>query len=323
MINQELLDFIKKQKTLGQTDSQIMSALTQNGWTSSDVEEAFRSFSSPPDSSSVSPETDTPPISSPISLRTNTPQNTTLNPLPTINSVQHKNSNKLPWFVIIVLVLVIFGLLFYIYQDDKASLSVMENSLLQNQVTATSPTENNNVAPAVDETKFNTDIAVNKVGIFNTGDLIPDIDSMTKEGYSIREELGIGPRTEEGGPKGSAFVVSANNEDLLILYPILYPDESNRISEIRVTSSVFKNTEGVGVGFSLADFTKTYPDFKLWYTYIGDMFVLETSQYAKMQFLLNKTDFTNSEKTLGRSESDTLIPSDFSLDTKIETIRVY
>lgn len=53
MVNQELLDFIKKSKEAGQTDGQIKSALTASGWQSSDIEEAFRTIDIPPQDSTL------------------------------------------------------------------------------------------------------------------------------------------------------------------------------------------------------------------------------------------------------------------------------
>lgn len=53
MINQELLDFIKKSKAVGQTDEQIKSALVTSGWHPSDIEEALRTVSTPPKDSTV------------------------------------------------------------------------------------------------------------------------------------------------------------------------------------------------------------------------------------------------------------------------------
>ena len=47
MINQELLSYINQSKAAGQTDEQIKSALRQIGWQEADIEEGFRSASSP------------------------------------------------------------------------------------------------------------------------------------------------------------------------------------------------------------------------------------------------------------------------------------
>ncbi len=42
MINQELLNFIKKSKAVGQTDEQIKSALISAGWPQATIEESFQ-----------------------------------------------------------------------------------------------------------------------------------------------------------------------------------------------------------------------------------------------------------------------------------------
>jgi len=54
MLNQELIDFIKKSKTAGQTDERIKSTLKQSGWHEGDSEEGFKSQS--PAAQSVQPK---------------------------------------------------------------------------------------------------------------------------------------------------------------------------------------------------------------------------------------------------------------------------
>ncbi|MDP2789501.1 MAG: hypothetical protein Q8O46_05720, partial [bacterium] len=240
-----------------------------------------------------------------------------MKPMP---SVMPKKGHRALLFIFLLLIIG-GGASAYYFRENLKTLPVVRD-FFSKELVITPIEEQVNVSSQAnqnDQLLINT----NQVGMFRVGDLIPSNDSLSKSGYSIKEESGMGPPTVEGGPKESALIVSQYGKDLLHIYPVLYPDSSNRIGEIRVVSSEFKTEEEIFVGLTMSDFIKIYPDFKIWYTYVGDMFVLETPKYLGVQFLLDKTGFINSKKTLGRTEVDILTQSDFNNNTIIESIRVY
>ncbi len=158
----------------------------------------------------------------------------------------------------------------------------------------------------------------NKIGPFNIGDSMPSQEMFAKLGYEVKEQKEEGLRETEGGPKGSAFIVSQNGKELLIIYPF-----NNMISELKIISPEFKTDEGISIGSTITEFVNAYPTHKIWYTYVGDWFILDTPKYGGAQFKLDRNGFINTKKNILSSESVTLLLSDFNSDTKITDIRIY
>ena len=102
----------------------------------------------------------------------------------------------------------------------------------------------------------------------------------------------------------------------------LYDNENqnHNIYEIIVLSPKYRTKENIGVGSTIFDFQKTYSDYRVWYTYVSDMFVLE-SDTIKAQFILDKNDYTGPEIEI-EGEITPLLTSDFKNNGKIKRVRL-
>jgi hypothetical protein len=168
---------------------------------------------------------------------------------------------------------------------------------------------NNSKAPKAE----NYLITETQVGVFELGKPVQqshkglDIESKTRLIKSEGEEI------EE-----IFYQILSESEELLT---IAIEDAQTKIAtEIFVHSDKFKTAENIGIGTTIEDFSKIYPDYKIWYTYVSDRFVIETDQ-TKIQFLLNKDDFVGDLEV--NSDMIYLDFADFKEDSKIEKIRIY
>lgn len=154
-------------------------------------------------------------------------------------------------------------------------------------------------------------------GDFKIGDPIP---SPSSEPLNIKSETRT--ETAEGETyEETIYMISRNGEALLELLSGYNEtgDETNNIGEIVVFSAQFKTAKGIGIGSTLEEFIKTYPKYKLWYTYVSGMYVVETEGLA-VQFILSADDFTG--KTEITSDMIMLNPSDFKPNAKIVKLRI-
>lgn len=130
-------------------------------------------------------------------------------------------------------------------------------------------------------------IANGKVGGFKIGYPIPE----TSKKFGIEKSQQT--RMTEGGPSEEIiYVVSENGRKQFILKPQFDPQKNgfnNRIGEIMVISEKYKTNEGIGVNSTIAEFQKTYPNFKIWHTYVSD----KTDTYTiKLMMKLNLICFS-------------------------------
>ncbi len=160
-------------------------------------------------------------------------------------------------------------------------------------------------------------ISDKSAGDFKIGDPVP---SLSSEPLNIKSETRT--ETAEGETYEETFyMVSQNGEALLELLPGYDEtgDQTNNIGEIVVFSAQFKTDKGIGTGATLEEFIKTYPQYKLWYTYVSGMYVVETEGLA-VQFILNGDDFTGKAEIT--SDMIMLNPSDFKPNAKIVKLRI-
>jgi hypothetical protein len=158
------------------------------------------------------------------------------------------------------------------------------------------------------------------IGPFKLGAGLPGPATMMK--YQMRVEQ-ITRQSEDGPTTESVTIIAENNEDLLWLKPGLLTDDENQnhnIYEIIVLSPKYRTKEKIGVGSTIFDFQKTYPDYRVWYTFVSDMFVLE-SDTIKAQFILDKNDYTGPEIEI-EGEITPLLTSDFKNNGKIKRVRL-
>src|SRR5687767_14928737 len=137
-------------------------------------------------------------------------------------------------------------------------------------------------------------ISDSTVGPFKIGGELPGPATMMK--YRMRVEQ-ITRQSEDGATTESVTIIAEDDEDLLWIKPGLLAtaeDHDSRIYEIIVLSPKYRTPENIGVGSTIFDFQKTYPDYHVWYTYVSEMFVIE-SESIQAQFILDKNDYTGPE----------------------------
>jgi len=162
-------------------------------------------------------------------------------------------------------------------------------------------------------------IKEHQAGKFQIGKPIPFPQS--SDNYVVRKEKQV-RMTEEGPFEETTYVVSEKGIDLLNILPEYNFETGNyteNIGEIIVLSDKFRTAENIGVNSTIEEFQKAYPDYKLWYTYVSGMYVIETNQ-LKAQFILNKEDFIGNLNI--QEEITTLKKSDFKKNSKVLKIRI-
>ena len=159
-------------------------------------------------------------------------------------------------------------------------------------------------------------ITENGVDIFFIGKQIPFND----EKYSIVKELEF----FEEGIEEPIYIVFKKEQKMFQIRPEYdYDTEqfTDKIGSITVFSDEFKTAEGIGIGSSIENFINIYPDFTTWYTYLGGLYVIDTEQYKRLQFLLDEKDYL--KKIEFDSDLTELKISDFKSHAKIKKIRIY
>jgi hypothetical protein len=160
----------------------------------------------------------------------------------------------------------------------------------------------------------------NAVGKFIIGDRIPfpDID----DSYKINKKL-LTKWTEEGPTEEPVYSVIEDQQEIMHITP-KYDYERNQfidnIGDIILLSNQFKTKERIGVNSTIEEFVEKYSDFNIWYTYVSNMYVIETKQ-NKAQFILNEEDFIGKLNVTG--DMTPLNLSDFKSNSKIIKIRIY
>lgn len=166
----------------------------------------------------------------------------------------------------------------------------------------------------------NFTIANKAAGDFKVGD---EIVFPTKNDTYKLEKSVVTKMVEGEEEKETIYTVLENNEKLLNLETVEYLESGivvEKIGELLVFSAKFKTSEGIGVSSTIDEFIAAYPTYKIWYTYVSDMYVLETES-VNAQFLLDKNDFTGELKI--SSDQEFLKKTDFKSNSKIVGIRIY
>ena len=168
--------------------------------------------------------------------------------------------------------------------------------------------------------KINFLITDKQVGIFKIGETIP-FEKVEELSYEIKKE-NLKRYTEEGEVEEPYYIISKNDEILIKIKPDYNYDTNTyteKIGEIFIISNRIKTPKGVGVGTEIQEFIKLHPDFKLWYTYVSGMYVIETND-INAQFLIDENDFIGKMEISG--DMTILKISDFKKTSKIKTIRI-
>ena len=152
-----------------------------------------------------------------------------------------------------------------------------------------------------------------KAGQFAIGKKIP---------LNLKENVLIENKTRNKTEEGTTFTekyTSVSKNGTILLNTML--SEEGLITEITVVSNQFKTAKNIGVQNTIEEFTKAYPNYNIWYSYVGNIFVIESST-LKAQFLLHKDDFKGDSKKLYSSDLVQLKPSDFKTNAKIISVRI-
>lgn len=175
----------------------------------------------------------------------------------------------------------------------------------------------------VEKSQYSRDIYLisdGEVGIFQIGRKIP-FERAKEFNFDVRKEI----QTEyfaEGSEEIPVYFVSKGKKDQLKITPEFdYSSHSynTKISRIEVLSEEFRTQESIGIGASIETFINTYPDYKIWYSYLDDSYFLETND--KIKFLLKKEAYKAGEVDFV-SDLTPLNISDFNLQSTIESIQI-
>jgi hypothetical protein len=160
-------------------------------------------------------------------------------------------------------------------------------------------------------------IAHDAVGDFNIGgeqpNTIPNTYTIKKETISLMSE---GEEYEE-----SIYKVMEDGKEVFT-YKLGYddmPESELPIENVEILSGKYRTTENIGVNSTIDEFIAAYPDYKIWYSYVGDIYVIETANY-NAQFLIGENDFIGTHNS--KSDTEELEKSDFKEGAKIIKIKM-
>lgn len=165
----------------------------------------------------------------------------------------------------------------------------------------------------------NDEFIINEKGVLglSTGNTISD----KLENYKLINAVEI----IEDGIEEPILKVLDKNEELLQIgfhYDLKQNNYNSKINEISISSKKFKTNENIGVGSTITEFINSYPNYKIWFTYISNRFVIQ-SKDSKIQFTLDNKSFIGNEDSLYENDSVELKKEDFLSNTIIKKIRIY
>jgi len=148
------------------------------------------------------------------------------------------------------------------------------------------------------------------------GEPDPDLDDNFKVDFRVESRMEEGETYDV--PKAFIF----QNKELLVECEMDQQGDTAEISGLKIHSNRFKTEEGIGVGSTMEEFMSTYPEFRLWYTYVGDFITFDTPEYSSIQFHINRADYLP-EEILFDTDMEILDPKDFKEDAEIAVVRIY
>ena len=162
-------------------------------------------------------------------------------------------------------------------------------------------------------------LANGSAGPFKIGEELPGPSTMMKYDVRIEEITRI---VDEGPVKESYTIIAEDGNDLIWLRPgvIANEESDNSITEIIVVSSKYRSLNDIGVGSTIAEFQAAYPVHRIWYTYVSNMYVMETDQ-IEAQFIVDDSDFIGPEVELTSEQVEVKI-EDFNPNGKIRRVRM-
>jgi len=158
-------------------------------------------------------------------------------------------------------------------------------------------------------------IKENGVDIFLIGQKMPNQTGS----YVITKN--IETRTEEGEDfEMLVCTVWENEQEILNIEPHYYDAENitDRIDNIFILSDKFKTAENIGLHSTLEEFIAAYPDCLIWYSYVSEIYVIQTAKLKGVQFFLDGNDFINEGGPSFENDMTILKPSEFKKGSKIK-----
>ena len=85
----------------------------------------------------------------------------------------------------------------------------------------------------------------------------------------------------------------------------------------------FQTEKGIGVGSTIEEFVAAYPDYKIWYTYVSNKYVIETPALPGVEFILDPLSYTGDENALNESDMVELNLNAMNQKGKIKMVKVF
>ena len=140
--------------------------------------------------------------------------------------------------------------------------------------------------------------------------------------YKIEREL------RNGVVEGEDYVsveyhVFEKGKEVMTLFAAHDDPSSNTIYEARILSEDYKTKEGISANSTIEDFMKCYPDYQIYWAYVGngDYVMYSETIGQNISFILDSEDFI-SEPKINPDGMTTVKYSDFKKNTKIRYIYI-
>lgn len=171
----------------------------------------------------------------------------------------------------------------------------------------------NSTAPEIISVDKEYGIEGNSIEGFNIG------DTFSEKSQSLKYEKKLRPfYTDEGIDSLSVISVSDSGGKL---FDIVL--DNLTIQKILVESDRCKTHVGISVNSSLSDFTKSYPDFEIFYSYVSDSFWAGSKSLTGVQFYFEKECYTGSMDGLNDRDMVALDLKDIDKNCKIKSITLF
>jgi hypothetical protein len=146
------------------------------------------------------------------------------------------------------------------------------------------------------------------------------ISVLAKE-YSVKKTIEYGEEASEF----TVFELSKNNNLLFKLTPVVDSnyEATDNIAEITVISPLYKTNKGIGVGSSIQDIIKTYPNYFVRYSYITGRFEVEVQELKNVRFEIDKNGYIGSQDKLMDGDMVELSIKEFKPNSQIIAVRIF
>lgn len=156
-------------------------------------------------------------------------------------------------------------------------------------------------------------IAQNRAGAFMLGSQLP----ASVEGLSYRRYSET--RMEEGEEYVYRYCAVNDSTNEIARLQL---GENDVIAAIELLDDYFHTSQSFAVGSSVQDALSLWPDAQIWYSYVGDIFVLETPAVPSAQFMIDANAYRGSAD-LTSSDMVMLNANDFDAAGKVVSISIH